>query len=253
MTHTQSSRALFVGSLNALNVAILLCSAWLLWPMIYDHCWVRPLVRAIRDSDDMMKVWWEIGPLVEEIGEPAIPSLMELLTDSTEETRSRASSILETIAGKSNAVVPALIFAMNHADGDVRADVCQTLMDIAEPGSKVITAIPALVEALKDDYDLVRLRAAETLGHLGPDAISSLPSLFESLRDPSALVRVRAAVAIWRIDHQISLRTVQVLLTLLNDNSEDEEMVRYEAAELLWTIDPNAAAKAGLPAPKLSL
>lgn len=60
--------------------------------------------------------------------------------------------------------------------------------------------IPALVEALKDEYGYVRESALETLGLIGPHAAVAVPSCIELLEDEEPAVRARAAEALRLID-----------------------------------------------------
>src|SRR5262245_34193763 len=60
-------------------------------------------------------------------------------------------------------------------------------------GTEAQGAVPALIEALKDDDLHVRRLITAALWEIGPAARSAVPALATSLRDRSALVRRRAA------------------------------------------------------------
>ena len=45
-------------------------------------------------------------------------------------------------------------------------------------------ALPALIEALKDDCPEVRVRAAQARGEMNEEALPAVPALIESLKDP---------------------------------------------------------------------
>ena len=61
------------------------------------------------------------------------------------------------------------------------------------------SAVPALIEALRDDDGGVRAGAAAALGEIGPAAAAAVPALTEALRDAKGEVRVRVAGALGEI------------------------------------------------------
>jgi HEAT repeat protein len=62
-----------------------------------------------------------------------------------------------------------------------------------------IAAVPALVGALKDENEIVRWKAAETLGEIGPNAREAVPALVAALQDANPNIRQEAARALDRI------------------------------------------------------
>jgi HEAT repeat protein len=60
--------------------------------------------------------------------------------------------------------------------------------------------VPALIEALKDKSDQVRVSAAIALGSFGDQATDAIPALQALQRDPDAKVREAAGIALSRID-----------------------------------------------------
>jgi HEAT repeat protein len=70
------------------------------------------------------------------------------------------------------------------------------------PGNEEIVnlAIPALIDILKDEVEIVRIEAAAALGEIGPKAKAALPALEKLVSsDPHAQVRDVAAKAIRQI------------------------------------------------------
>lgn len=63
-------------------------------------------------------------------------------------------------------------------------------------GADARPAVPALIEALKDEDEGVRLRAARALGVIGPEARAALPALNEALLDRSSQVMWEAVNAV---------------------------------------------------------
>jgi HEAT repeat protein len=60
--------------------------------------------------------------------------------------------------------------------------------------------VPALIDALKDKGDDIRLSAAIGLGYFGDQARDAIPALQAAQRDRDARVREAAGVALSRID-----------------------------------------------------
>jgi HEAT repeat protein len=60
--------------------------------------------------------------------------------------------------------IPALIQALNDADEWVRVNAASALEEIGEPAS---SAAPALIQALNDADELVRVYAGRALGAIG--------------------------------------------------------------------------------------
>ncbi len=63
--------------------------------------------------------------------------------------------------------------------------------------------IPALIEALKDEADDIRMAAAWGLGLFGEQARDAIPALRTAQRDRDARVRKAADIALSRIDPKI--------------------------------------------------
>ncbi len=65
---------------------------------------------------------------------------------------------------------------------------------------KVDHSVPSLVKTLKEDKDPnMRYYAAQSLGQFGPEAKTAVPDLIEALKDESKMVRMGAAYALGEI------------------------------------------------------
>ena len=131
------------------------------------------------------------------IGEPAIPTLIEALRQESKSAWNRNldrgdftnPSQLDSIYGLAavgESAVPALTEALADADWWTRAGAAAALGCMGEPAHG---AVPALVAALKDDSEWVRRNAADTLGNIGPSARSAVPDLIEALGDDRPVSR----------------------------------------------------------------
>jgi hypothetical protein len=90
--------------------------------------------------------------------------------------------------------VPALRYALRYPySSDARDAAAEALGAI---GPAAAEAVPDLVEALEDDYWVIRAQAAYALGSIGVSARCAVPALAERLRDSDDCVRICAAKAI---------------------------------------------------------
>ncbi|MFS0519311.1 HEAT repeat domain-containing protein [Nostoc sp. UIC 10607] len=92
--------------------------------------------------------------------------------------------------------VPALIEALRSQRQNIRANAA---LAIGEIGTKAIAAIPALIEVLDDESNAVQINAAYALGQMGWAAEAAIPSLSQRLKDEDRAVITSAAYAIGQI------------------------------------------------------
>jgi ABC-type multidrug transport system fused ATPase/permease subunit len=105
----------------------------------------------------------------------------------------------------------------------VRRAAAEALEKIGPP------AVPALIQALQDEYGWVREAAAKALEEIGPPAV---PALIQALQNEKWWVRHAAAWALGQIgDRQATLALTQAL-------RDEKEEVRWAAAEALMRLTP---------------
>jgi HEAT repeat protein len=211
---------------------------------IKDERSVEPLVAALKDTDSTVRDYAVLA--LKMIGGPAVEFLVEALKDKRTEVRIAAAETLEGIwdMHRYNVRPPAmplknLVVALKDEDRGVRQSVEYTLETInphwmKTEGAK--EAIPALVEALKDENPRVRAHTADALGLIKD--VSALEPLVTALIDRESLVRATAKRALKEIDarwmhSEVVKNSVPVLLAALKD---DDPFIRGEVAELLGKI-----------------
>lgn len=100
-------------------------------------------------------------------------------------------------------VLPALVAQLARGDAEQRNSLTVAL------GSYGKAAVPALVDALREESPAVRLHAADTLSHLGsPGADGAALALTETLADPDAGVRLAALNALGQLAVPFAWRVV---------------------------------------------
>ncbi|HDD24053.1 MAG TPA: HEAT repeat domain-containing protein, partial [Chloroflexi bacterium] len=107
---------------------------------------------------------------------PQIQAAIQSLGDEDETVQEAAFDMLVEIGADA---VPALAYALEDDNPQVRWGVAAVLGEI---GEEAAPAIPALSYALSNDTDkLVRLTAADSLGSIVPAAATAVPALVGAL------------------------------------------------------------------------
>ncbi len=142
------------------------------------------------------------------IGTPAIPALMQLISDSSlsPDTRFCATRTLNDLAysamvwgnlgTNATPAVPLLIANLNDKDRIVAGESASVLGTLK---SQPETVVPALMVALQNTDSLVRARAAHALGEFRAKALRALPPLTNALTDTDDDVRKCATNSIRKI------------------------------------------------------
>jgi HEAT repeat protein len=140
------------------------------------------------------------------LGPDALPALARGLKDPDIQLRRNVALALNVLAGNwfdrskdkmdIRAALPALITALQDADGSVRAWSAQAIGEIGPDGAQ---AVPALVTLLGSADEGSRNSACIALYGIGPATKDALPALENALSDPSADVRRLAQRAVEKI------------------------------------------------------
>ena len=93
--------------------------------------------------------------------------------------------------------------ALHHPDAVVRTVAAASLGRILPPAKP---AVPALVEALKDEDREVRSSAADALGRIGRDAREALPALVSAFHEKDPVVQQAAGAALFSIDPILAVK-----------------------------------------------
>jgi outer membrane protein assembly factor BamB/HEAT repeat protein len=187
--------------------------------------------------EDLHVVTFEI---IQRIGPPAIPLLVELLPHESEAIRRRAVDELIDLAPHTASIQPALRRALRDEDAIVAGDAARALGAL---GPSASPSVAALVTTLSHEDSYVRIYAAEALASIGPSAARATHALAEALGDPVPGVRWAACEALASIGP-----AAQSAVPRLIEALEDEFLyVRIFAAGALGSIGPKArSARAAL-------
>jgi hypothetical protein len=144
---------------------------------IRDARAVPPLVRALRDEE--MKVRGSAGKALEEIGEPAIEPLINLLENNSYDVE-------DVLSGIGGPAVEPLIEVLKHKNKNVRIKALIILRQINDA-----RIVQPMILMLRDNEPDIRSRTANMLGWIGGKR--AIPPLIQALKDENADVRENAA------------------------------------------------------------
>ena len=176
------------------------------------------------------------------MGEPAVPALTQALTSEDKNIRINAAVALkmmfnwESIEDNEliNTAVAGLVRALSDENGDVRENAASALTEfgginrVLPPA--MIEAVPALINALSDESPEVRSNAASALGDIGAPAKDAVPALIQTLKDEDESTSGRVAIALRDIGAK---EAVPALVEVLND---ENSTIRDMAANALGRI-----------------
>jgi HEAT repeat protein len=186
-----------------------------------------------REDWSLANVWAARGT---DVGEAAVPSLVELLHAQHQETKMRAAWALGEMACQTERVVPALLDAF--ADPDPRFHYCvvSALKDI---GPKAAEAVPALLAALDDPAEPHPAAVAAALWSVNrePRAVDALIELLDH-EDPDT--RCAAADYLCAIGPESTRRAVPALLEARHDEDPNVRCVALSA--LVKLVPPERAS-----------
>jgi HEAT repeat protein len=142
-------------------------------------------------------------------------------------------------AQESTDIISLNIRDLGNKDAFVRDRAAKDLGN--NPSEQTRKAIPALIEAMRDTAQIVRMDAAATLGNIPGDMKTAVPALIEALRDKDELVRKYAASSLGSIGQNPELAVPALLAALQEDKGP-----RREAMDALIKFGP--AARTAVPA-----
>ena len=151
--------ALIVG-ISDDNPRVREMSAWALSEIKEPAARVVPaLITVLNDSDENIRVVGSV--ILQRLGEPAVPYLIDALNAESPEIRLNAAYALGEIGAPLDTILPALIRTLTDREWNVRRLVVRALVTIGTP------AVDALIQALySEDPDLRRM-AERALNDIG--------------------------------------------------------------------------------------
>ena len=139
-------------------------SAWTLSEIGVPTARVVPaLISTLADPDENIRVVGSV--ILQRLGEPAVPSLIDALSAESAEIRLNAAYALGEIGTPLDTILPALIRTLTDPEWNVRRLVVRALVTIGAP------ALDSLIPALHSEDPDLRRMAARALSDIGtPEA-----------------------------------------------------------------------------------
>jgi outer membrane protein assembly factor BamB len=191
-----------------------------------------PLLRRFLDPEHE-DLHAETFRIIQRIGPPAIPLLVDLLHDESDSIRRSAVDELVDLAPQTESIQPALRRALRDEDSTVAGDAARALGAL---GRRASPSVDALVGTLSHGDPYVRVYAAEALASIGPNAARATSALAEALDDPVPGVRWAACEALGSIGPAAQLAVPPLIEAL----SDEYLYVRIFAAGALGSIGAKA-------------
>lgn len=215
---------MFINSKLKSRVVPIMMLALLLSPAIFaQEGEIEPNIKKLK-SNFVAKQEKAAIELIK-IGEPALPSIIEVLKDKKWYARRAAAFTLGEI--KSKRAVSALVAALNDKDKRVRSQVAVSLGRIGDK-----TAVePLIVRLQKEKKKWCRKYIVEALGKIGDPVV--VPVLVKYFEDGDKDKNARCA-AVYALRHIKDESALSCIKSALNDENTD---VRYEAAVALGMFD----------------
>ena len=191
-----------------------------------------PLLRRFLapEHEALHVVTFEI---IQRIGPPAIPLLVDLLRHESDAIRRGAVNELIDLAPHTEWIQPALRRALRDEDSVVAGDAARALGAL---GKRASPSVGALVNTLSHEDPYVRVYAAEALASIGPNAAKATNALAEALGDPVPGVRWAACEALACIGPAAQSAVPRLIEAL----ADEFLYVRIFAAGALGSIGPKA-------------
>ena len=194
---------------------------------------VAALAKLLEDPSPPIRVAAAKGSqaLKKEAAE-AVPALLPLLQEGDETVRLAAAEAVNQIGTMQGEALQTLGEGLTSQDNVVRARRPRRWARLAKrPPSSAL-----LAEALQDDNDRVRAKAAEALGKMGEAAVEAVPGLVKAMRDQDNWVGALAAEALGEIGNGAAHAIPALVRSLHHVNPT----VRANAAEALGKMGATA-------------
>lgn len=196
-----------------------------------DRLLLKQMVESLGDSRGMIRLGF--AEALGKVGQPAVPFLLEALSNHTDPVVRRAAGKTLTLIADPSAV-PVLINALLYdEDTVVKGSAVGALARTGE------AAVPALLDILasSEHPESIKGHAAWALAFIGA---SAKEILYQEISSPSAVVRAAVVGGIAKVAQDApEEKAFSILIQALADS---DEMVRTEAAAVLGNLSYQPAA-----------
>lgn len=192
-----------------------------------------PLLERLRSNQSFARLLalQEVGRFALAEQTRYLPAVVEALKDKAPDVRLNAAAFLASLGNDAESAVPAMIASLREPDNERRNLIMTLVADLRH------AAIPALIDALKDEDPDIRLGACQALGKMGIGAEEAIPHLIDLLDEVGQEVPYCASVTLGKIGEVDDLVEI-----LRNGSDRRRESVSKNAFDHLpEEIDPTEA------------
>jgi HEAT repeat protein len=168
---------------------------------------VPAMIEALLDEQN-----WDIRDAIIAVGEPAFPHLVKALSDRRPLMRAAVVKLFDEdeFSKLAPTAIPSLLQNLKDDSGLVRVETAEVLLSLRQDPQ---TLVPVLHEQLEQSSSAARRKkSAELLAKIGRPADVTLPTLEKLFEDPDDAVRFANAEAWVAIKNEIELRADAFML-----------------------------------------
>jgi HEAT repeat protein len=180
-----------------------------------------PALMNVLVYDDDKNVLSAVARALIKIGPPAVPALIQASNSRNHRYRAYATKILE------NMDTVTFIQVLNSRDNNVRSFAASILQRRGEK------AVPALIQALKDNDRQIRQGAIQILGNIGREAAPALPVLIQTLREEDNDIRSCTANVLIKMGEVAVPSLIQAL-------NHKDKLIRTGSIQILGSMGQEA-------------
>lgn len=169
----------------------------------------------------------------------ALPQLIAALNDKSDVIRREAIAALRQIGPRAASAVPALLQCLKDPNPAVSIDSLWALTAIA-PATSAPALVPTMLPLLSSPIPQMRFTACYAVGSLGPAAKDAVPLLEKNLGEPDQFLQMASAWALVRIQPDKSEVVEECIDSLLRGLKMPDPRVQSEAAATLGMLGPRA-------------
>jgi HEAT repeat protein len=203
-----------------------------------DDASITALITALDDAD--LNVRGQVAATLAQIGEPAIPSVIQALRKGSANSRLAAADALLLMGPSARTALPELIDVLEVAANGSELR-CRSAATIGHIGPEAKVAVPVLLDALKGDNDLLRREAALALVAITPGNDKVVAALVVALKDSKYPQGRTASVQAITALGARAKSAIPDLIAVMQD-SETPINLRHLTIDALGTIGPEAKA-----------
>lgn len=209
--------------------------------------WGLPQICWLLLNDESAEVRLAAAKALKTLGpwaEPALPALVEVMSDRDESVAVRKASVEALGATRAAGAIAPL--AQLLKDPSLRVTGSGPVLNVPEITYAVTqtlttfgaNSVPTLVPLLDDTEPDVRIQALTILGDLGPDAKAAMTNVAKLTVDPNPLVRGVANQALAKIDPDTN-GAVKILKEMLK---HQDPAIRLQGLDKLGRLEARAVA-----------